>query len=101
MSNGSSFLKIGINLATFNFSGKMPVVEDWLIMIVKDWISGSLICCSNLVDSPSEQALCLVYWLKRSLLYCWWNVSNNACKICLGLIQSKMLVQDLYYKSIY
>ena len=28
-------------------------------MIVKDYFSGSLICCSNLVDNPSGPVLCL------------------------------------------
>ena len=37
----------------------MPVLKDWLIVIVKDSISGSLICCSNLVDNPSGPVLCL------------------------------------------
>ena len=46
-------------MAIFNFSGNMPVLKDWLIVIVKDSISGSLICCSNLVDSPSGPVLCL------------------------------------------
>ena len=59
MSKGSSFLKIGITLATFIFFGNMPVLKDWLIVIVKDSISGSLICCSNLVDNPSGPVLCL------------------------------------------
>ena len=60
MSKASSFLKIGITLATFNFSGNMPVLKDWwLVVIVKDSINGSLICCSNLVDNPAGPVLCL------------------------------------------
>ena len=56
---GGIFLWLGITFAIFICSGKMPVLKDWLIVVVIASIRGSLICCNNFVNNPSGPVLCL------------------------------------------
>ncbi len=55
----SSFLNIGITLAILSLSGKIPVINIWLIIIVIGFITVSLIIFSNFEDIPSKPKLIL------------------------------------------
>ena len=54
---GSSFLNIGITLAIFNSSGKMPVLNTWLISKVSGLIIAGSIILINLDEIPPSPHL--------------------------------------------